>query len=87
MVHIIRIVHYTLISTEVKGQANLFTPILYMLTAIAVLWLVNYDRLNGIFSSGLLFVFWLSVSLASIPDIIDYSVIFHQQVRERYSDY
>jgi hypothetical protein len=41
---------------------------------------VNYDRLKGVFSSGLLFIFWLLVSLASVPDIVDYSVSFHQQV-------
>jgi hypothetical protein len=47
---------------------------------MTILWLVNYDRLKGVFSSGLLFVFWLLVTVASIPDIIDYSVKFHQQV-------
>jgi hypothetical protein len=45
-----------------------------------ILWLVNYDRQKGMFSSGLLFVFWLLVSLAAVPDVIDYSVKFHQQV-------
>jgi hypothetical protein len=66
--------------TGEKGQANLLTPILYIITAITILWLMNYDRLKSIYSSGLLFMFWLLVSLASIPDIVDYSFTFHQQV-------
>ncbi len=65
---------------EEKCIANLLTPLLYIITAIIILWLVNYDRQKGIFSSGLLFVFWLLVSLAAVPDVIDYSVKFHQQV-------
>jgi hypothetical protein len=65
---------------EEKGHANLLTPVLYIITAMTILWLVNYDRQKGVFSSGLLFIFWLLVTLASIPDIIDDSVIFYQQV-------
>lgn len=65
---------------EDKGFAKLFTPMLYILTASTILWLINYDRLSGVFSSGLLFNFWLLVTLASIPDIVDYSVLFHHQV-------
>jgi hypothetical protein len=47
---------------------------------MTILWLMNYDRLESIYSSGLLVVFWLLVSLAIIPDVIDYSVKFQQQV-------
>jgi hypothetical protein len=68
------------LSTEEKGLPNLLTPVLYIITTITILWLVNYDRLKGVFSSGLLCIFWLLVTLASIPDIIDYSVRFYQQV-------
>ena len=74
------ILHYLFLSTEDKGYANFLTPILYIITASTILWLVNYDRLKGVFSSGLLFIFWMLVTLASIPDIIDYSVLFHQRV-------
>ena len=65
---------------EEKCIANWLTPLLYVITAIIILWLVNYDRQKGMLSSGLLFVFWLLVSLAAMPDVIDYSVKFHQQV-------
>ncbi len=81
MAQIIRIVHYFILSTEPKGLTNLLTPILYIITATSIIWLVNYDRLKGIFSSGLLFMFWLLVSVASIPDIMNYSIIFYQQVK------
>jgi len=80
LAQIIRLVHYGVLSTEAKSLANLLTPILYIITAITIIWLVNYDRLKGIFSSGLLFLFWLLVSLASVPDIMDCSFRFHQQV-------
>jgi len=80
LVQIICILHYVILATEAKGLANLLTPVLYIITAMAILWLMNYDRLKGVFSSGLLFMFWLLVSLASIPDIVDHSVKFHQQV-------
>jgi len=69
-----------MLSTEEKCIANWLTPLLYIITVIIILWLVNYDRQKGMFSSGLLFVFWLLVSLAAVPDAIDYSVKFHQQV-------
>jgi hypothetical protein len=69
---------------EEKGRANLLTPILYIIIAMIILWLVNYDRTKGVFSSGLLFVFWLLVSLAGIPDVIDYSITFSQQVSHFY---
>ncbi len=80
LVQILRIVHYVILLTEDKSLVKLLTPILYIITAITIVWLMNYNRLKRIFSSGLLFVFWLLVSLASIPDIIDYSITFHQQV-------
>lgn len=69
-----------MLSVEEKCIANLLTPSLYIITAIIILWLVNYDRQKGMFSSGLLFLFWLLVSLAAVPDVIDYSVKSHQQV-------
>ena len=72
---------------EEKGFAKLFTPILYILTASTILWLMNSDRLSGVFSSGLLFNFWLLVTLASIPDVVDYSVLFHHQVRNLSRDF
>ncbi len=67
------IVQYVALTTGVKAQANLLTPVLYIITAITILWLMNYDRLKGVYSSGLLFMFWLLVSLAIIPD-------FYQQL-------
>lgn len=45
---------------------------------------MNYDRLKGLYSSSLLFVFWLLVSLAIVPDIIGYSMSFQQKVSFRY---
>jgi len=69
-----------MLSMEEKCIAKWLTPLLYIITVIIILWLVNYDRQKGMFSSGLLFVFWLLVSLAAVPDLIDYSVKFHQQV-------
>ncbi len=69
-----------MLSMEEKCIADWLTPLLYIITVIIILWLVNYDRQKGMFSSGLLFVFWLLVSLAAVPDAIDYSIKFHQQV-------
>lgn len=80
LVQILRIVKYFILSTEEKALDKLLTPILYTITGITIIWLVNYNRLKCIFSAGLLFVFWLLVTLASIPDILDYSIRFHQQV-------
>ena len=71
---------------EETGQACLITSILYIITTIVILWLVNYDRLKCIFSSNLLFLFWLLVSLTTIPDVIDYSIKFHEQVN-RFNEY
>ncbi len=73
-------IHSIVLSTGEKCLANWVSPLLYIMTGIMILWLVNYDRQKGMFSSGLLFVFWLLVSLAAMPDVIDYSVKFHQQV-------
>jgi hypothetical protein len=80
LVEIIRIVHYIVLSTEAKGLSTLLTSTLYIITAMTIIWLVNYDRLKGIFSSGLLFLFWLLVSVGSVPDLMDYSFRFHQEV-------
>ncbi|CAF3222819.1 unnamed protein product, partial [Rotaria sp. Silwood2] len=81
LIQIIRIVHYVVVLKEEKGLAYLLTSILYIITTSFILWLMNYDRLRSVFSSGLLFIFWLLVSLAIVPDIIDYSVKFHQQIK------
>ncbi|CAF4181538.1 unnamed protein product, partial [Adineta steineri] len=74
LIQIVRIIHYVFLSTNKEGHANWFTPVLYIITAMTIVWLINYDRLKSVFSSGLLFIFWLLVSLAAIPDIIHYSV-------------
>ncbi|CAF0999654.1 unnamed protein product [Rotaria sordida] len=81
LIQIIRIIHYVVLLKEEKGLAELLTPILYIITTSFILWLINYDRLKSVFSSGLLFIFWLLVSLAIVPDVIDYSVKFHQQIK------
>ena len=60
--------------------AKWITPSLYILTTLMVLWLMNADRVKGIHSSGLLFMFWLFVSLAIVPDAIDCTVRFNQRV-------
>jgi len=75
------------LSTEQKGQATLLTSVLYIITAMTILWLMNYDRLKSIYCSGLLFGFWLLVSLAIVPDVIDYSVKFQQQVSHLYEKF
>ena len=79
------IIHHLVLPIGEKGYAHLLTPVLYIITAITILWLVNYERLNGSYSSGLMFIFWLLVSLAVIPDIVHYSVIFHQQIGQNIS--
>jgi len=43
---------------------------------------MNYDRQKGMFCSGLLFNFWLLVSLTIVPDIIDYTLEYKQGVNE-----
>ncbi|CAF2155180.1 unnamed protein product [Rotaria magnacalcarata] len=77
----IHIINYFVTSTEVKDFVYLLTRILYLITTICILWLINYDRLKNIFSSGLLFIYWLLVFLATIPDLIDYSVKIYQQIQ------
>lgn len=83
LVQILRITHYAVLSNEEKGQAYLLSAVLYSITTMTILRLMNYHRLKGIFSSGLLFIFWLFVFLTSIPDIIVYSNISPQQVSYR----
>ncbi|CAM4943622.1 unnamed protein product [Rotaria socialis] len=78
---LIHIINYFVPSTEVKDFVYLFTRILYLITTICILWLINYDRLKNIFSSGLLFIYWLLVLLATIPDLIDYSIKIYQQIQ------
>jgi hypothetical protein len=75
------------LSTEQNGQATLLTSVLYIITSVTIIWLMNYDRLKSIYSSGLLFVFWLLVSLAIVPDIIGYSVKFQAQVSHLYEKF
>ncbi len=45
---------------------------------------MNYDRRKGMFCSGLLFGFWLLVSVAIIPDVIDYSIEYNHEVNYLY---
>jgi uncharacterized membrane protein YkgB len=68
------------LSKEEKGQAYALSAVLYIITAITIIGLMNYDRLKGVYSSGLLFIFWLFVFLASIPDIGVYPTISPQHV-------
>ncbi|CAF3495114.1 unnamed protein product, partial [Rotaria sp. Silwood1] len=81
LIQIFRLVHYVVLWTDEKGLAYVLTSILYIITISFILWLMNYDRLKSVFSSGLLFIFWLLVCLAILPDIIDYSVKFYQQIK------
>ncbi|CAF3899223.1 unnamed protein product [Adineta steineri] len=80
LIEIFRIIYYAVLSTEQNGQAICLTSVLYIITVLTILWLMNYDRLKSIYASGLLFVFWLLVSLAIVPDIIDYSIKVQQQI-------
>lgn len=61
-------------SEHEKSQSNLITSLLYIITLLIILWLMNYDRRKGMFCSGLLFGFWLLVCLTIIPDVIDYTI-------------
>jgi hypothetical protein len=45
---------------------------------------MNYERLKGMFCSGLLFGFWLLACLAIIPDVIVYSIEYKQVVNHLY---
>ncbi|CAF3803663.1 unnamed protein product [Adineta steineri] len=74
LVQVYRIVIYALSTDERRSLANLISPMLYIITLFTILWLMNYDRCKGMFSSGIIFGFWLSVCLAIIPDVIDYSI-------------
>ena len=74
IVQIVRIVNYALPSDSEKPQSNLISSILYILTSLTIIWLMNYDRRKGMFCSGLLFGFWLLVCVAIIPDVIDYTI-------------
>jgi predicted acyltransferase len=75
------------LSTEHNGQAILLTSVLYIITSVTIIWLMNYDRLQSIYSSGLLFGFWLLVSLAIVPDIIGYSIKLQAQVSHLYEKF
>ncbi len=84
IVQIVRIINYILPSNQEKPQSNLLSPILYIITSLTILWLMNYDRRKGMFCSGLLFGFWLLVSVAIIPDVIDYSIEYNHEVNYLY---
>ncbi|UJR14426.1 hypothetical protein I4U23_001423 [Adineta vaga] len=79
LTQIVRIGYSVLLSKDAISYVILLTPFCYIITAIATLWTMNYDRLKSVFSSGLLFIFWLLVTFSSLPDIIDYSVTLYQQ--------
>lgn len=82
LIEILRIIHYAIVLKKEKDPASFLSSILYVITTITILGLMNHDRRKRIFSSGLLFIFWLFVLLASIPDIVDYSVVFPKQVTD-----
>ena len=44
---------------------------LYVFTAMIMIWLMNFDRRHGLYSSGLLCVFWFLVFLTILPNLID----------------
>lgn len=71
-----RIVYYVILAHGEKDGADLISAVLYAISAVTVLYLTNHDRLKGIYSSGLSFIFWLLVALASIPAAIEYSIRF-----------
>ncbi|CAF1923142.1 unnamed protein product [Rotaria magnacalcarata] len=85
MVQITRIVYdYVLPSDTEKILANTISPISYVITSLIIFWLLNYERRKGMFCSGLLFGFWLLVCLTIIPDVIDYSMDYHQGKKSIY---
>ncbi|CAF1344492.1 unnamed protein product [Adineta ricciae] len=68
-------------ATEVNNQAVFFTSIIYIITSITILWLINYDRLKNVHSSELLFIFWLLVSLAVTPNVIANSIDVDKSIK------
>ena len=80
LIQISRISYTAIISNEPTLYAILLASFFYLITSLVTLWSINYDRLKGMFSSGLLCIFWLLVTLASLPDVIDYSVVFSQRI-------
>ncbi|CAF0750239.1 unnamed protein product [Rotaria sp. Silwood1] len=83
LVQVVRIVYYTLPSDKEKSQANIISPVLYTITLVTIFWLMNYERRKGMFCSGLLFGFWLSVFVTIIPDVIVYSIEYQQRDQSR----
>ena len=77
-----RLVHVLIILSEPTRDdaAKWITPSVNIMTTLMIVWLINADRIKGIHSSGLLFMFWLFVSLAILPDVIDYTVRFNERV-------
>ncbi|CAF4606534.1 unnamed protein product [Rotaria socialis] len=85
MVQITRIVYYYVLPSDTEQNlANIISPILYLITSLIIFWLLNYERRKGMFCSGLLFGFWLLVCLTIIPDVIDYSMDYHQGKKSIY---
>ena len=63
-----------------QNHEKVISPILYILTSLTILWLMNYDRCKGMLCSGLLFTFWLLVTVTMIPDVIDYTIDYEKKV-------
>ena len=80
LIQIARIIYSAIIPKEPTLHAILLASFFYLITSLVTLWSMNYDRLKGMFSSGLLCIFWLLVTLVSLPDVIDYSVPFSQRI-------
>ncbi|CAF3925067.1 unnamed protein product [Rotaria sp. Silwood2] len=83
LVQAVRIIYYALPSDREKSQANIISPVLYIITLLTIFWLMNYERRKGMFCSGLLFGFWLLVFVAIIPDVIDYSIEYQRDRSRR----
>ncbi|CAF0741409.1 unnamed protein product [Adineta ricciae] len=81
LIQISRISYSAIKLNEPTLYAILLASFFYLITSLFTLWTMNYDRLKGMFSSGLLCIFWLLVTLTSLPDVIDYSVVFSQQIK------
>ncbi|CAF1143852.1 unnamed protein product [Adineta ricciae] len=73
------LIQITTLSTERHDRAVFLASILYIMTSITIIWLLNYDRLKNIYSSEVLFVFWLLVSVTNITDLIIDSIEFYEK--------
>lgn len=79
------VIEFFFSSDKMTSLADLISPAAYCVTLLMILYLMNYDRRKGLFASGLLFGFWLLVSLTIIPDLIDYSVKYEQEVNQSFA--